>query len=50
MAAYNVISKGKIEYFLTREPRDKLQPSLNHVFKTDCLINVVQDKSDLCTS
>lgn len=50
MAAYNAISKGKIEYFLTPEPRDKLQPSLNHVFKIDCLINVMQGKNILSTS
>lgn len=50
MAAYNVISKGKIEYFLTPEPRDKFQSTLNHVFKIDCLINVMQGKNILSTS
>lgn len=50
MAAYNLISKGKIEHFLTPEPRDKFQPSLNHIFKIDCLINVMQGKSVLFTS
>lgn len=50
MAAYHVISKGKIEYLSTPQSRDKFQPSLNHVLRPDGLINVMQGKSVLSTS
>lgn len=50
MAADNVISKGKTEYFLSPEPKEKFQPSLNHVFKIACLINIMEGKSVLSTS
>lgn len=49
-AADNVISKGKIDYFLSPEPKEKFQPSLSHVFKIACLINVMEGKSVLSTS
>lgn len=45
----NVISKGKMEY-LSPEAKEKFQPSLNHVFKIACLINVMEGKSVLSTS